>query len=148
VESILYNVVYRSIKYPRYGKWIKDKRAIIAKALEDAKTKDIIEKRDEEFKKIVGEKVKVFEKELSTKVNKTFFKKMRPKWASCSIKDNITVNVLAKYLPEETIEYILYHEVAHTIERRHSKIFWNIIGKRFQDYKSREKELLTYWFTI
>lgn len=172
-KSVSYNVVYRDIKYPRleyktgtlqlilpknyrspeelilkYGKWINEKEKEIAKALEEAKTKAIIEREEEEFKKIVEEKVKVFEKELNTRVNKIFFKRMRTKWASCSIKDNITVNLLGKYLPEDVIEYILYHEVAHVLERRHSIRFWNIVKERFPDYKDREKELLTYWFAI
>ncbi|MEM2154508.1 MAG: M48 family metallopeptidase [Nitrososphaeria archaeon] len=172
-KSVSYNVVYRNIKYPRleyktgtlqlilpknycnpqelvqkYGKWINEKEKEIAKALEEAKTKAIIERGEQEFKKIVEEKVKVFEKELNTRVNKIFFKRMRTKWASCSIRNNITVNLLGKYLPEDVIEYILYHEVAHTLERKHSIRFWNIVKERFPDYKSREKELLTYWFAI
>ncbi|MGB9760838.1 MAG: M48 family metallopeptidase [Thermoproteota archaeon] len=172
-KSVPYNIVYRNIKYPRleyktgtlqlilpknyqspeelvqkYGRWIKEKETVISKSLEEAKTKTITERTDEEFKKIVREKVKGFKKELGTRVNRIFFRKMRTKWASCSRNNNLTVNVLAKYLPQETLEYIIFHEITHTLERKHNEHFWNLVGKSFPDYESREGELLAYWFAI
>jgi predicted metal-dependent hydrolase len=73
---------------------------------------------------------------------------MKTKWASHSKNNNLTINTLAKYLPQELIEYIIYHETTHAIERKHNQNFWNIITKKFPDYKNKEKNLLTYWFII
>ena len=61
---------------------------------------------------------------------------------------NITVNTLTKYLPQDLIEYIIYHEIVHSIERRHNEKFWNIITKKYPDYQNKERDLLTYWFII
>jgi predicted metal-dependent hydrolase len=51
-------------------------------------------------------------------------------------------------LPENLIEYVVFHEIAHLVELNHSKKFWNIISSKFQDYKNLENELSVYWFAI
>ena len=66
------------------------------------------------------------------------YRKMKTKWANCSRSGNLTVNVLAKRLPQDLIEYIICHEVAHTIERKHNMRFWKIVKERFPDYKKRK----------
>jgi hypothetical protein len=73
---------------------------------------------------------------------------MKTKWASHSKNNNLTVNTLLKYLPNDVIEYIIYHEITHSLERKHNERFWRLINKKFPDYETKEKDLLTYWFLI
>jgi predicted metal-dependent hydrolase len=169
-----YTIIYRNIKHPRleyktgtltlilpkthknpeqilqkYQKWIKRKQQTITKALEEAKNKTIIQNRTQkQLETLVDTLVKKYQKELNTKINKVFYRKMKTKWASHSSNNNLTVNTLLKYLPQDTIEYIIYHETAHSIERKHNEKFWSIINKKFPDYQNKEKDLLTYWFLI
>jgi predicted metal-dependent hydrolase len=42
---------------------------------------------------------------------------------------------------EETIRYVVVHELAHLLEMNHSENFWKIVGQVLPDYK-REKEKL------
>jgi len=51
-------------------------------------------------------------------------------------------------LPEELIRYVVFHEVAHLKEKRHSTEFWNIVEKEFKNFKVNEKRLTEYWFYI
>ena len=169
-----YTIIYRNIKHPRleyktgtlqiilprsynnpeqmlqkYQKWIQRKQQTITKAIEEAKTKTIIQNRTEkELRTLVNTLVQTYQKELNTNINKVFYRKMKTKWASHSSNSNLTVNTLLKYLPQDTIEYIIYHETAHSIERKHNEKFWSIINKKFPDYQNKEKDLLTYWFLI
>ena len=73
---------------------------------------------------------------------------MRTKWASYSSKKNITLNRLIAFLPEDVISYVIYHEMAHGIERKHNKRLWTIIARRFKNYSRYERELFVYWFLI
>jgi predicted metal-dependent hydrolase len=73
---------------------------------------------------------------------------MKTKWASHSQNNNLTINTFLKYLPEDLINYIIYHETAHNIERKHNENFWSLINKKHPDYQTKEKSLLTYWFLI
>jgi predicted metal-dependent hydrolase len=169
-----YTVAYRNIKYPRleyktgtltlilpkthknpeqilqkYQKWIKRKQQIITKALQEAKTKTLTHNRtNKELRTLANTLIQTYQKELNTKINKIILRKMKTKWASHSKNNNLTINTLAKYLPNDLIEYIIYHETTHAIERKHNQNFWNLITKKFPDYKNKEKNLLTYWFII
>lgn len=172
--DIEYTLAYRDVKHPRlefktgtlllilpktdktpkqtlekYKKWIQRKQQTINKALQEAKTKTINQNRTEkDLRTLVNTLAQSYQKELNTQINKIYFKKMRTKWASHSKNDNLTVNTLLKYLPQDLIEYIIYHETTHAIERKHNQNFWNHINKKHPDYETKEKDLLTYWFLI
>jgi predicted metal-dependent hydrolase len=172
--NIEYTLAYRDVKHPRlefktgtlllilpksykseketlekYKQWINRKESVIRKALEEAKTKDIIKNRtDKELRTLVNTLSQQYQAELNTKINRIYFKKMKTKWASHSKNGNLTVNTLLKHLPNNLIEYIIYHETAHSLERKHNERFWKLINKKFEDYETKEKDLLTYWFLI
>ncbi|MEM2129658.1 MAG: M48 family metallopeptidase [Candidatus Bathyarchaeia archaeon] len=173
-ETPQYTVEYRNVKHPRcefktgslliilpkkgwtpqqvlekYEQWIKRKQATINAAIEQTNKTALVKNRtDKELRRIVQRYAETAQSDLHTKINKIFIRKMNTKWASHSQNNNLTVNTLLKFLPEDLISYIIYHETAHAIERKHNQKFWNIITKKFPDYPSKEKDLLTYWFTI
>jgi len=173
-KPVEYTVAYRNVKHPRleyktgtlqlilpkttkdekqtlqkYQKWIQKKEQIIKKALEEAQAKNLnLNRTDKEIRSLIYTLAQNYQTQLNTKINKIYFRKMKTKWASHSKKGNLTANTLLKYLPQNIIEYIIYHEITHSIERKHNQKFWNIINKRFPDYETKEKDLLTYWFII
>lgn len=73
---------------------------------------------------------------------------MISKWGSLSSKGNISINSYTRFLPEYLIEYIIYHEIIHFLERKHNSIFWKLIKNKYGNYKEYEKELYNYWFLI
>jgi len=73
---------------------------------------------------------------------------MKTKWGSYSPKGNLTINTLLKYLPEELIKYVVFHETAHSQERKHNERFWKTVNHEFKDYQTRETDLLVYWFLV
>lgn len=169
-----YSVDFRNIKYPRlefktgtlllvlpktgedekeilkkHRKWILEKELYIKKALEKSKEKKLNQIRTvDEFKKIIDEVAIEYQKELMTRINAIFFKEMKTKWASYSQKGNLTINTLMNYLPDELIEYILFHEVCHSLERKHNRSFWSIVGRKFTNFSEKEEELFIYWFAV
>jgi predicted metal-dependent hydrolase len=170
----LYQVNYRDIKYPRlefktgelililprsfdregeflerHKKWIQRKNALIKKSLDDAKGKDLnLVRTDEEFKQFTRSTVAKIQTTHNFATNSTYFRKMKSKWGSFSSRRNLTINTLLKYLPDELIEYVIFHEMAHSLERKHNKRFWLIVNEQYEDYQAKERELLTYWFLI
>jgi len=171
-EHIEYEVIYRNIKYPRlefktgtlklilpFGRnpknlidkhrnWIIKKQKFINGCLKESRGKKIVNRTCIEFKDLVYNFSKNISTRLEVEINKIFFRKMRTKWASCSAKRNLTINTLMKYLPKKLIEYIMYHEFTHLIEKRHNDRFWELISKRFKNYKDLERSLFTYWFFL
>lgn len=130
-------------------KWIYRKFQEINKKKNDAKRIKLDFYRSKtEFRDLIQETVQRFSSELNVNVNKVYFKKMKSRWGSCSAKKNISINIYLNYLPENLIEYVVFHEIAHLVELNHSKQFWNIISSKFEDYKSLENELSVYWFAV
>lgn len=65
------------------------------------------------------------------------------RFGSCSAKNNICFSYILMQYPIEAIEYVVVHELAHTVHHDHSKAFYVLIEKNMPDYKQREKLLKT-----
>ena len=173
-ETPKYTVEYRNVKHPRcefktgslliilpkkgwtpeqvlekYGEWIKRKRATINAAVQETNGTALVQYRtDKELRMQVQRYAEAAQNDLNTKINKIYFRKMTTKWASHSQNNNLTINTCLKYLPEDLISYIIYHETAHNLERKHNENFWSLINSKHPDFQAKEKSLLTYWFLI
>jgi len=133
----------------KYQRWIRRKENIIKKALEEAKTTNIdLQRTEKDLKHLIQKLAIDYQKELGVNIKRILFRKMKTKWASYSPNGNLTINTLTKYLPESTIQYILYHEITHAVERKHNYRFWQIVARKFPDWQTKEKNLLSHWFLI
>jgi len=172
LHNIPYKVSHRAVKYPRlefktgellivlplgskpdilldkYKHWIIKQFNFIKGCLESTKDKNLINRTEGEFRKLIYFLAKETSKELRVELNHIYFRKMRTKWASLSSAKNLTVNRLMKYLPEYLIRYVIFHELAHIIEKRHNEKFWEIISRKFKNYQKMEREMFIYWFLV
>lgn len=58
------------------------------------------------------------------------------------LKDNkITVKLNAISLPEEALKFIMAHEMAHLVTKKHNSRFWNIVKTIYPEYEEG-KDLL------
>ncbi|MDG6224865.1 MAG: M48 family metallopeptidase [Candidatus Thermoplasmatota archaeon] len=74
-------------------------------------------------------------------INKIFFKHNKTNWGSCSNMGNINISTRLLFAPDDVLDYVCVHELAHLIERNHSKDFWNLVEKAMPDYKEKVKWL-------
>jgi len=172
--SVEYEVDYRDIKYPRleyktgslililpkeyedsktilenHKEWITQKEQTIRQALEKAKENNIrTERTDKELKELVSSTTKAYREKYGFEVNGIYYKRMKTKWGSFSQRKNLTMNTLLKYLPEKLVNYVIFHELAHSVERRHDETFWTIVKKEHRNHQALEKDLLVYWFLV
>jgi predicted metal-dependent hydrolase len=70
------------------------------------------------------------------------------RWASCSPKGRISVNLRTLALPADIREYLVVHELAHLLEPNHSRRYWRRVGAFFPDYRYAEEELKRYWILL
>jgi predicted metal-dependent hydrolase len=78
----------------------------------------------------------------------------RTRWASCSHRGAISLNVKLLFLPPELVDYVLLHELCHTVRPDHSQAFWTLLGTHDPDWKGKRKQvrdahrLIPPWFGL
>ncbi|MCB0662791.1 MAG: M48 family metallopeptidase [Saprospiraceae bacterium] len=80
-------------------------------------------------------------KHVQKPIKKVSLKYNHSNWGSCSTKGNINLSTRLLFAPDDVIEYVIKHELAHLIEANHSDRFWKVVEDMMPDYKEKEKWL-------
>ncbi len=104
----------------------------------------IIEALRIEAKTHLPKKVEAFAEKFHLSYNRVFIKNLKTRWGSCSNRNNINLNLHLMRLPDKLIDYVILHELAHTVEPNHGKGFWNFLETMTKDAKKIDKELKLY----
>lgn len=67
----------------------------------------------------------------------------RTRFGSCSGKNGICFSLYLMQYPEEAIDYVVVHELAHIRHHDHSPAFYAEVARVLPDYKARMKLLKT-----
>ena len=89
-------------------------------------------------KKIVGERIKIYQKQLKVKPKIIEIVESKTKWGSCSSDKKLTFNYRLAMAPIEVIDYVIIHELCHLIHMNHDRSFWRRVGSIMPDYKEKE----------
>lgn len=92
-------------------------------------------------KEIISERVKFYVEKFGFKYNKIKITSANKRWGSCSSKNNLNFSYRLVMAPLEIIDYIVIHELVHTINKTHNKTFYNEVSKILPNYKLRENWL-------
>lgn len=61
--------------------------------------------------------------------NKVTVRNNKTRWGSCSRDNNINLNIHLIRLPAHLCEYVVLHELCHTLHKHHQKAFWQLLDK-------------------
>lgn len=88
------------------------------------------------------EKVNVLNDEhFGADIGKLTVRDNKSRWGSCSPGGDISLNFRLLFLPEEILDYVIVHELAHTKYRSHGVRFWGLVEKAIPDHMERRKWL-------
>ncbi len=62
-------------------------------------------------------------------------------WGSCSRSGFIRLSTRLLFAPQQVLDYVIVHELAHLIEFNHSPAFWALVASAMPDYKQAVKWL-------
>jgi predicted metal-dependent hydrolase len=72
----------------------------------------------------------------------------RTRWASCSSSGAMSFNWRLLLAPEEILDYVVEHEVAHLSVHDHSDRFWSLLERRWPAYRTHERWLRDHGHTL
>ncbi|MGL5914578.1 MAG: M48 family metallopeptidase [Bacteroidales bacterium] len=72
-------------------------------------------------------RVAMFAERYGFLFNKISIKNMRSRWGSCSSRNNLNFSLYLMHLPNELIDYVILHELCHTVHHNHSVHFWKLL---------------------
>ncbi|MGF0034688.1 M48 family metallopeptidase [Bariatricus sp. SGI.154] len=139
-----------SISKNQIDQFVKEKRAWILRQqeeLQNAREKKTViteEMRRQGVRKAlehIPERVAYYASIMGVSYGRITIREQKTRWGSCSDKGNLNFNWKLVLMPEEVLDYVVVHELAHRKEMNHSKEFWKIVEKVFPDYKERRKTL-------
>lgn len=97
-----------------------------------------------ECRRILPEKVRFYAQKYGFKFTRLTFRNNISNWGSCSHDDHISLNIKLMKLPDEIIDYVILHELCHTVEKNHSSGFWKLVKQVCPDFESRRHQLRHY----
>ncbi len=71
-------------------------------------------------------------------------KQLRGRWGSCDQNKAITLNSFLMQLPVELIDYVIYHELAHTRAMNHGADFWKELEAHLPNARQLRKQIRQY----
>ncbi|WP_225986482.1 M48 family metallopeptidase [Rufibacter sp. LB8] len=71
-------------------------------------------------------------------------KNAKTRWGSCSHTNNINLNLHLMRLPAHLCDYVILHELAHTVEKNHGPRFWALLDKISGNARGLDKELKAF----
>lgn len=63
------------------------------------------------------------------------------RWGSCSARKTLNFPWNLVMCPEEAVDYVVAHEVAHLVHLNHSKNFWALVGRWCPDWRTQHRFL-------
>jgi predicted metal-dependent hydrolase len=73
--------------------------------------------------------------EMGVEPGKLELRNQRTRWASCSPQRTLSFNWRLVMAPDDVIDYVVVHELAHLREQNHTNRFWNIVGRYDPNYE-------------
>ena len=98
----------------------------------------------EKIKKKIESRVNAYKKAMGVTIGWITIRNQKTRWGSCSSKGNLNFNYQLYYLPDELLDYVVIHELAHRRYMNHSKEFWAEVEKYCPDYRERRQQLKKY----
>ncbi len=102
----------------------------------------------EETREVVTPLVDKFSVILGENYKKINLKDTRSRWGSCSVGGSLMLSWRLIMAPEDVLEYVVAHEVAHLKHMNHGIKFWETVKTLCRDYKPLRKWIRSEGITL
>ncbi len=89
----------------------------------------------------ISQRTKTISEKLNLKYSVLKISNAKTNWGSCGPKNSLNFNWRLIMAPEKIIDYVIIHELTHTIEKNHSYKFWNRVAGVMPEYREAREWL-------
>lgn len=138
LKTMSFEVIIKESDYANYYSRLSDGKLIIIcpsgtdfnSEATQALIRSLIEKYlRKEAGRILSDKVRRFAAKYNFTHGNIRINKSISRWGSCSSKKNINLSYRCMLLPEQLADFIILHELCHTVEMNHGEKFWQLLDK-------------------
>ncbi len=124
----------------KHQKWIEKQREKIKARTEKLLSCDPLILK-EKAKEIIPQRVAYFSSLMGLTPTGVKITSAKTRFGSCNGKNSICFSFYLMLYPDEAIDYVVIHELAHIKYKNHGKAFYALIERYLPDYKKRIKML-------
>lgn len=82
-----------------------------------------------------------FAEQMDVEYEKIEIRNQRTKWGSCSTTGTLGLNWRLMMAPQEIVDYVVVHELAHLRESNHTDEFWSLVAEHDPNYEAHSRWL-------
>ncbi|MFI3331002.1 MAG: SprT family zinc-dependent metalloprotease [Rikenellaceae bacterium] len=117
--------------------------------VQDAVKKALIEVYRIEAKELLPRRLAELAREHNFKFSTVSVRNTHTRWGSCSARNSISLSLSLMRLPDYLIDYVLLHELCHTVHKNHGVKFYELLDKvsggNHKKYNAELKKFTTRW---
>jgi predicted metal-dependent hydrolase len=115
----------------------EDAFVLSADAVDDSGIRDTLEELYRcEARSLFQFRIKYYADQMGVTPGKLELRNQRTRWASCSPQRTLSFNWRLVMAPDDVIDYVVVHELAHLREQNHTRRFWSIVRKFDPEYET------------
>lgn len=130
----------RHVPGARRGVWVEDGEILVSGLPEHVgrRTADFLKS---EAKRLIAPRAQDMAARLGRKPGRITVKDTRSRWGSCSSAGDLAFSWRLVLAPEQILDYVVAHEVAHLVQMNHSPAFWAVVETLVGDHRPARRWL-------
>lgn len=86
-------------------------------------------------------RVRHWQRETGLQANGARIRHFQSRWASCDANNTLEFHPRVMELPVSVQDYVIVHELCHTVEKNHTKAFWALVASHMPDWQRQHQVL-------
>lgn len=130
----------RHVPGARRGVWVEGGEILVSGLPEHVgrRTADFLKS---EAKRLIAPRAQDMAARLGRKTGRITVKDTRSRWGSCSSAGDLAFSWRLVLAPEQILDYVVAHEVAHLVQMNHSPAFWAVVESLVGDHRPARRWL-------
>lgn len=96
--------------------------------------------RDRAHEKLLV-RVRHWQRETGLQATGARIRHFQSRWASCDTNNTLEFHPRVMELPASVQDYVIVHELCHTVEKNHTKAFWALVASHMPDWQRQHQVL-------